>query len=97
MLNQFTLPYEEFEYYLSLLYIVIVRTIVEDFYWRNYCFKVNYESKLWYGIVNVLSAAPYAYMAYEWYGWEESLGVLIGLLILFLLTVTIRIHYFEIG
>lgn len=58
-----------------LFYLFGVRTLLEEFFWRTYLYKVLYENEAYYILASICASGPYAFYALIWYSWKEMLGV----------------------
>ena len=82
-----------FVQFLEFFYLFGVRTLLEEFFWRTYCYKIIYENEFYYIFVSLCASIPYAYTALRWYTWIEMLGVSITYIIYARIAIIMRKHF----
>jgi len=75
VLVTFTLSSDSWVAFGILFYLFGVRTLLEEFFWRTFVYKILYENEVYYFIGSLCASGPYAFYALLWYSWKEMIGV----------------------
>lgn len=97
VLTTFILPVEQWEQVFILIYYFGIRTLVEEFFWRTYAYKIVYENEFFYILTSLCASAPYAFYAFLWYSWVEMLSVGLAYTLYARLGIHVRKHFDQLG